>query len=124
MRIGRGYPLQGSIEMPNDPTVAPRNQWINFLPILTFALMVGVLAYAEEQHQYKLAIWQRALVGVHLVAFYWISIRMVLRKHLNKAIILLVIFPATAVITYVVLLFLRPRVPAVGASAGGAEIVV
>jgi uncharacterized sodium:solute symporter family permease YidK len=84
---------------------AKRNEWVNFIPILTLACALFVL------EGLGLDIPGRILIGVHIVAFYWISIRMVFKKHFSRLVILLVVFPATAVFTYVIMLFLHPRRP-------------
>jgi len=85
----------------------PRNQLINFLPILTlFAAMITIETATPDSNMHILG---RVLMGIHIVAFYVVSIRMLFVKNISKWVILLILFPATAVITYIVLLFLRPR---------------
>lgn len=84
-----------------------RNELINFLPILTLATAVITIETAtlnSTQH-----VIGRILMLVHIIAFYVIAIRMLFVKNLSKWIILLILFPATAVLTYLVLLFLKPQ---------------
>ena len=82
----------------------PRNQLVNFLPIVTLAAAVFAMESSSPDNTFG-----RVLMAIHIVAFYVITIRMVFIKRISKWVILLILFPATAVITYVVLLFLRPR---------------
>lgn len=84
-----------------------RNELINFLPILTLAAAIFTIESADlnsTQH-----VIGRVLMGAHIIAFYVIAIRMLFVKNLSKWIILLILFPATAVLTYIVLLFLKPQ---------------
>ena len=84
---------------------APRNQLINFLPILTIlAAMVAMESSSSGSNTLG-----RVLMAIHIVVFYVISIRMVFVKNLSKWVILLILFPATAVLSYIVMLFFRPR---------------
>jgi len=89
--------------MSNAAETAKRNELINFLPILTLASAI----FASEG--LGLDIPSRIIMGIHIIAFYWISIRMVFKKNFSKLVILLIIFPGTAVPTYIVMLFFRPR---------------
>ena len=50
----------------------------------------------------------RVAMAIHIIAFYWISIRMVFRKRLSKLVIILIVLPCTAVFTYLVLLSVKP----------------
>jgi hypothetical protein len=86
---------------------APRNQLINFLPIVT--LTAAIITIESATPNSNMHVFGRVLMGIHILVFYVISIRMVFVKNLSKWVILLILFPATAVITYIVLLFLRPR---------------
>lgn len=84
-----------------------RNELVNFLPILTLFVAIFTIETAtlnSTQH-----VIGRVLMLVHIIAFYVISIRMLFVKNLSKWIILLILFPATAVLTYIVLLFLKPQ---------------
>jgi len=81
-----------------------RNELINFLPILTLASGIFVMARLGEDH-----IANYFLIPIYGISMYWISIRMVFRKRFSKLVILLILFPATLFLTYFVLLFLRPR---------------
>lgn len=84
-----------------------RNELINFLPMITlFAAMITIETATLNGSQHMIG---RILMLVHIIVFYFISIRMLFVKNLSKWIILLVLFPATAVLTYIVLLFLKPR---------------
>ena len=84
-----------------------RNQLINFLPIVTlFAAMITIETATPGSNMHMFG---RVLMLIHIVAFYVITIRIVFVKNISKWVILLILFPATAVITYIVLLFLRPR---------------
>ena len=84
-----------------------RNELINFLPILTLFAAIFTIETATLNGTQHLV--GRILMGVHIIAFYAISIRMLFVKNLSKWIILLILFPATAVLTYIVLLFLKPQ---------------
>lgn len=84
-------------------TAVPRNHPLNFLPIATI-IACAIAGWGET-------LMGRMLLIVHILAFYSISIWMVFRKNFSKLVILLIVFPATAVFTYLVMLFLRPREP-------------
>lgn len=84
-----------------------RNELINFLPILTLLIAIITIETATLNGTQHMA--GRMLMLVHMIAFYVISIRMLFVKNLSKWIILLILFPATAVLTYIVLLFLKPQ---------------
>lgn len=84
-----------------------RNELINFLPIVTlFTAMIIIETATLNGTQHMIG---RILLLVHIIVFYVISIRMLFVKNLSKWIILLILFPATAVLTYIVLLFLKPQ---------------
>lgn len=84
-----------------------RNELINFLPIVTlFAAIFTIETATLNSTQHVIG---RIVMGVHIIAFYVITIRMLFVKNLSKWIILLILFPATAVLTYIVLLFLKPQ---------------
>lgn len=84
-----------------------RNELINFLPILTLAAAIFTIETAAlDSTQHVIG---RILMGVHIIAFYVITIRMLFVKNLSKWLILLILFPATAVLTYIVLLFVKPQ---------------
>jgi uncharacterized membrane protein len=90
-----------------------RNELINFLPIVTlFTAMITIETATLNGTQHMIG---RILMLVHIIVFYVVSIRMLFVKNLSKWIVLLILFPATAVLTYIVLLFLKPqpkRIPA------------
>ena len=94
---------------------APRNQLINFLPILTLAVAIATIESATLRS--GMHMFGRVLMGIHIIVFYVVSIRMVFVKNLSRWVILLIVFPATAVFTYIVLLFLRPRPKAAASPA-------
>ncbi|MBN2031246.1 hypothetical protein JW824_13510 [bacterium] len=78
---------------------------INFLP---FVLWLGLIFLNESDMWSSSAI--RIIYGiVFFIAFFGISISMILRKGLHKGLIVLVIIPFTAIIMYVILLFMKPR---------------
>jgi hypothetical protein len=64
---------------------APRNQLINFLPIFTLTAAI----IAMESSTPDSDTFGRVLMGIHIEAFYVISIRMVFVKNLSKWMILL-----------------------------------
>jgi hypothetical protein len=84
-----------------------RNELINFLPIVTlFAAIFTIETATLGSTQHGVG---QALMLVHIIAFYVISIRMLFVKNLSKWLILLILFPFTAVFTYIGLLFVKPR---------------
>ena len=69
---------------------------INFLPLVLF---IGLIIFNENN------MWPSSIVRIiygiiFFLAFYWISIRMIFRKRLQKGLILFVIIPFTAVFMY------------------------
>jgi hypothetical protein len=84
-----------------------RNELINFLPILTlFAAIFTIETATLNSTQHVIG---RIVMGVHILAFYVITIRMLFVKNLSKWLILLILFPFTAVLTYIGLLFVKPQ---------------
>lgn len=86
---------------------ARRNELINFLPIVTFFTAIFTIETAilnSTQH-----VVGRGLMLVHMIVFYVISIRMLFVKNLSKWLLLLILFPFTAVFTYIGLLFVKPQ---------------
>ena len=84
-----------------------RNELINFLPIVTLFTAIFTIETAvlnSTQHMVG-----RVLMLIHMIVFYVISIRMLFVKNLSKWLILLILFPFTAVFTYIGLLFVKPQ---------------
>lgn len=88
--------------MPSRPK---RFELISLLPVV---LWIGFIVFNEK------GMWPsdtvRIIYGLtFIVSFYAVAIYLIFRKNLSKWLILLLLIPFTAVITFVVLVFLKPR---------------
>ena len=84
-----------------------RNDLSQFLPIVTlFAAIFTIESATLNSTQHDVG---RVLMLLHMIGFYVISIRMLFVKNLSKWLILLILFPFTAVFAYIGLLFVKPQ---------------
>jgi hypothetical protein len=78
---------------------------VNFLPLVLTIVAIGV----GEMELWPSAVARGLFGSLCLSVFFGVSIYIILRKNLHKALIILVFLPCTAIFMYLVLLFLAPR---------------